>query len=75
MRTLKEECLWLTEWTCPFVLITALEAWIDDDNAHDLHLARLYPFMPHNKESQSSGSAVCKGFPPRRLLPVTCKNV
>jgi hypothetical protein len=45
MRTLKEECLWLTEWTCPFVLITALEAWIDDDNAHDLHLARLCPFL------------------------------
>jgi hypothetical protein len=26
MRTLKEACLWLTEWTCPFELITALEA-------------------------------------------------
>ena len=28
MRTLKEECLWLKEWTCPFTLITALAAWI-----------------------------------------------
>jgi putative transposase len=26
MRTLKEECLWLTEWTCPCELINALEA-------------------------------------------------
>jgi hypothetical protein len=42
MRTLKEACLWLTEWTCPFELITALEAWIDDDNEHDLHSAPSY---------------------------------
>jgi putative transposase len=39
MRTLKEECLWLKEWTCPFTLITALEAWITTDNEHDLHSA------------------------------------
>ena len=34
MRTMKEVCLWLTEWTCPFQLITALEAWIADYNEH-----------------------------------------
>ena len=41
-RTLQAECLWLKEWTCPSVLIQALEAWIDDDNAHDLHSALGY---------------------------------
>ena len=38
-RTLKEECLWLQEWSCPFALIKALEVWIADDNEHDLHSA------------------------------------
>ena len=42
MRTLKEECLWLTEWTCPFELITALEAWSADYNEHYLHSALGY---------------------------------
>ena len=28
IRTLKEACLWLREWTCPFELVTALEAWM-----------------------------------------------
>jgi putative transposase len=37
MRTLKEECLWLQEWPCPFDLITALDAWIADYNEHYLH--------------------------------------
>ena len=37
MRTLKEECLWLTEWSTPPELIRALEAWIDDYNEHYLH--------------------------------------
>jgi hypothetical protein len=36
MRTLKEECLWLLEWTCPCTLASALEPWIDDDNEHYL---------------------------------------
>jgi putative transposase len=39
MRTLKEECLWLQEWTCPFALSRAFGAWVDHDNAHDLHSA------------------------------------
>jgi putative transposase len=42
IRTMKEECLWLMEWTCPFQLITALEAWIADDNEHYLPSALGY---------------------------------
>jgi transposase InsO family protein len=38
-RTLKEECLWLTEWTCPLDLLRALEDWITDDTEHYLHSA------------------------------------
>ena len=42
IRTLKEECLWLQEWTCPFALVSALETWIDDYNEHYLHSALGY---------------------------------
>lgn len=42
MRTLKEECLWLQEWTCPFALMTALERWIADDHEQYLHSALAY---------------------------------
>ena len=42
MRTLKEECLWLYEWTCPFTLARALERWIADYNEHYLHSALGY---------------------------------
>jgi putative transposase len=35
-RTLKEECLWLHECTCPFTLTSALERWIADYNEHYL---------------------------------------
>ena len=42
MRTLKEECLWLQEWTSPVALIRALEVWMADDNEHDLHSALGY---------------------------------
>jgi putative transposase len=37
MRTLKEECLWLQEWTSSLALIRALEGWIADYNEHYLH--------------------------------------
>jgi putative transposase len=37
IRTLKEECLWLREWTCPFELIRAFGDWITDYNEHYLH--------------------------------------
>ena len=30
IRTLKEACLWLQEWTSPFALSRALEGWIAD---------------------------------------------
>lgn len=42
MRTLKEECLWLQEWTSPVALIKALEVWIADYNDHYLHSALGY---------------------------------
>jgi putative transposase len=42
MRTIKDEGLWLQEWTSPFALIRALDIWIADDNAHDLHSALGY---------------------------------
>jgi putative transposase len=42
IRTLKEECLWLQEWTCPFTLIQALEGWVADYNEHYLHSALGY---------------------------------
>ena len=43
MRTLKEECLWLQEWTSPFALIRALDVWIADYNEHYLHSTLGYP--------------------------------
>jgi putative transposase len=42
IRTLKEECLWLQEWTCPFELIRAVGRWITDYNEHYLHSALGY---------------------------------
>jgi putative transposase len=51
MRTLKEECLGLRDWTCPVALIQALEAWIADDHAHYLHSALGYkPPRPFARE-------------------------
>jgi putative transposase len=42
MRTLKEEGLWLQEWTCPFVLTKGLDAWLDHYHEHDVHSALEY---------------------------------
>jgi putative transposase len=42
MRTRQEECLWLREWTGPFEVITALEAWIIMYNEQYLHQALGY---------------------------------
>jgi putative transposase len=39
IRTLKEEYLWLHEWTCPVTLARALEAGIADYHEHYLHSA------------------------------------
>ena len=42
IRTLKEECLWLQEWSCPFQLINMLGSWIEEYNEHYLHSALGY---------------------------------
>lgn len=42
MRTLKEACLWLQEWTWPLELIRALKDWLAHDNDHYLHSALEY---------------------------------
>jgi putative transposase len=42
MRTLTEECLWLSEGTSPFALMRALERWIAHDNEHYLHASLGY---------------------------------
>jgi hypothetical protein len=42
MRPLKEECLWLQEWTSPFTLASALKTWIDQYNEQCLHSALGY---------------------------------
>lgn len=39
LRTLKEECLWLQEWPCPFALSRTLGDWIDYYNGQYLHSA------------------------------------
>jgi putative transposase len=36
-RTVKEECLWLQEWTCPFALVSALDSWMTYYNENYLH--------------------------------------
>jgi putative transposase len=41
-RTLKEECLWLREWTCPFPLMSAFIDWIDHSKEPYLHSALGY---------------------------------
>lgn len=42
MRTLKEELLWLREWTSPLELERALAAWVDWYNTRYLHSALGY---------------------------------
>jgi putative transposase len=42
IRTLKEECLWLREWTCSFMLSRALGDWITNYNEHYLHSSLAY---------------------------------
>jgi putative transposase len=50
MRTLKEECLWWQEWTCPFAGVRAVDTWSNDSNPPYLHAALGYttprPFEP-----------------------------
>jgi putative transposase len=49
MRTLKEACLWRTEWTCPFALVSTFAGWIERDNEQYLHAALGYK-TPHQFE-------------------------
>jgi len=57
MRTVKEECLWLQEWTCPFALVRALDSWITSYNAHYLLSTLGYkPPRPFEREYYSSHS-------------------
>jgi putative transposase len=57
MRTLKEECLWLHEWTCPFTLASALGSWIAGYNEHYLHSALGYKSpRPFEREYHRSHS-------------------
>jgi putative transposase len=42
MRTLTEECRWLTEGRSPAELLRALEVWIDYDNGHYWHASLGY---------------------------------
>lgn len=42
IRTLKEECLWLREWTNPFELADGLRVWVDSYNNDYLHSALGY---------------------------------
>jgi len=39
LRTLKEELVWLREWTSPGVFFAALDRWLADYNANYLHSA------------------------------------
>jgi transposase InsO family protein len=58
MRTLKAECLWLQEWTCPCALRRAMGSWVESYHAHDLHSA-LGDNTPgqYERESPSSHSS------------------
>ena len=42
LRTLKEELVWLHEWTSPAVFLAALDRWIVDYNVGYLHSALGY---------------------------------
>jgi transposase InsO family protein len=55
MRTLKEELLWLREWTCALELERALAAWVDWYNTQYLHSALGYR-TPCQIEQQLSHS-------------------
>jgi putative transposase len=50
-RTLKEELLWLREWTSPFELVDQLKNWVDYYNNRYLHSALGYQ-APNQFESE-----------------------
>jgi putative transposase len=62
MRTLKEECLWLQEWTCPLELIRALKDWLTHYNEHYLHSTLGYQ-SPRQFERDYSTTTVLRSWP------------
>lgn len=56
LRTLKEELVWLREWTSPAAFFAALERWLVDYNATYLHSALGYR-APNAVEAEYLGHA------------------
>lgn len=54
MRTLKEELLWINEWSGPTQLATALDRWVEEYNTSYLHSALGYT-PPNTFEQQELG--------------------
>lgn len=55
MRTLKEECLWLHEWTCPLELTSSFARWVGHYHGHYLHSSLGYK-TPNQFERDHYGS-------------------
>ena len=56
LRTLKEELVWLREWTSPAAFFAALDRWLADYNASYLHSALGYR-APNVVEAEHLGHA------------------
>jgi putative transposase len=56
LRTLKEELVWLREWTSPAAFFEALDRWLVDYNASYLHSALGYR-APNVAEAEHLGHA------------------
>lgn len=56
MRTLKEECLWLREWTSPFQLAERLAQWIEVDYNQRYHHSSLGLKTPEQFEKDHLNS-------------------
>lgn len=54
-RTMKEELLWLREWTSPFELLNVIGDWIPDYNANYLHSSLDYK-TPNQTETEYKNS-------------------
>ena len=54
-RTMKEELLWLREWTSPFELLNEIGEWIQEYNTHYLHSSLKYK-TPTQVESEYQNS-------------------
>jgi putative transposase len=54
-RTMKEELLWLREWTSPFELINEIGEWVSDYNTHYLHSSLGYR-TPNQAETEYQNS-------------------